>query len=163
MRFLREMWESINYKGYEIEYNQDTLDQAIQDAKEEGELHFTFNFFIAKNGKRLHNTKSIKEAKAWIDNHMSIPPQGTPMSPEQFIEFCVSHGVDMDDMVYDWIENRDVSLYTLKDWIDLTLNTYKDHVKTMMRYNSDGSYDEDIKNCREMVIKPLETILHSNN
>lgn len=104
--------------------------------------------------------KSIKDAK---DIHISTPPSDTPMSTEQFIEFCVSHGINIDNIVYDWVEDRDVSLYTLKDWIDLTLNTFKDHINTMTQYNSDGFYDKDIKNCQEIVIRPLEKILNSNN
>lgn len=85
------------------------------------------------------------------------------MPPEQFIEFCVSHGINIDNIVHDWVEDRDVSSYTLKDWIDLTLDTFKDHINTMIQYNSDGFYDKDIKNCQETVIKPLEKILNSND
>lgn len=68
MKFLIESYEGIDYKGFEIEYNQDVLERAIEQAKEDGELHFVFDFFITKDGKRLEKVKSLKAAKQWIDN-----------------------------------------------------------------------------------------------
>lgn len=68
MKFLKEMWEGINYKGYVIEYNQDALERAIESAKEDGELHFNFSFFVmTKNGQHVYRTKSLKDARNYID------------------------------------------------------------------------------------------------
>lgn len=70
MKFLKEDWEAIKYKGYTIESNEDALEAAIQSARETGELNFTFKFNVVDStGKVIYTTKNLKDARSYIDLH----------------------------------------------------------------------------------------------
>ena len=128
MRFLKEMWESIDYKDYTIEYNQDDLEMKIQDAKENGELHFTFDFFIVdKNGNKVAHVKSLKDARKWIDEHSfqarlsdyeSVLNDEIPGS----LQLATAHFVNPNDAPYygELTPNKlvDDAYQVLHDWLE---------------------------------------------
>lgn len=65
---LQEDYDATTYKGYTIENNNDSLEQAIIKAKETGILEYTFKFFILdKDGKQVYEATGLQAARAWID------------------------------------------------------------------------------------------------
>lgn len=67
MRFLVEGYKAIEYKGYIIERDEDSLEQAIADAEENGRLEYDFIFRVIKNKKVLDQFDNLREARAFID------------------------------------------------------------------------------------------------
>ena len=95
---LIEDWEGIDYKGYTIEFDRDGLEQAIEQAKEEGHLTYDYNFHIKNaSGKEVATAKSLKEARAYIDSHAS-----NQEVIDDLIRYLKDHWYDWDYSYTDW-------------------------------------------------------------
>jgi len=68
---LKEGHTVNNYKGYELDWNEDLIDP------EEGTADFTV--YIMKNGKEVATAKGFKAAREWVDNN------GEPEEPEEVV------------------------------------------------------------------------------
>ena len=71
MKLLKEMYEGIDYKGYTIEYNLDSVEQMKQQLLDTGNTNITIRVFVVDSkGNRVYSTtKGIADAKKWIEKN----------------------------------------------------------------------------------------------
>lgn len=120
-KIVNEMYEGIDYKGFTIEYNQDSLERAIQQAKEDGVLNYTFAFNVVDNkGNNVYTTKSLKDARAWVDRKIESIRQSKLTLLDLYIHDAINlsrdarpelNRAELEDDVYqiltsDWLEDN---------------------------------------------------------
>ncbi len=96
-----------------------------------------------------NNTLKLKESTEKLDNQKKI-------SADEFKEFARKNKVELDNIVNDWEE--EFGQMTLKDWIELTINTFKDLNSDLAKEKGNKRF---IKSNETKIIKPLEKLLSS--
>lgn len=101
---------------------------------------------------------SLSESKNNLDSQKKI-------SANEFKEFARENNVKLDNIVNDWEE--EFGKMTLKEWIELTINTYKDLNKDLSKskdpvYSISGYITRVIESNKTKIIEPLEKLLKTD-
>ena len=81
---LKEGHTVNNYKGYELDWNEDLIDP------EEGTADFTV--YIMKNGKEVATANGFKATREWVDNN------GEPEADDHFTDLGRKHRAEADEI-----------------------------------------------------------------